>query len=79
MKIHTFSIGITAAFLYMKVLDFRRIPDEETRKAKHPIINYMHHSNLAHAIMFLIGFAFVMTNLLIGHSAIASPYSWTMT
>lgn len=29
--------------------------------------------------MFLVGFALVMTNLLIGHSAIASPYSWTMT
>ena len=63
----------------MKVLDFRRIPDEETRKAKHPVINYMHHSNLTHVIMFLVGFALVMTNLLIGHSAIASPYSWTMT
>ena len=79
MKIHTFAIGITAAFFYMKVLDFRRIPDEETRKAKHPTINFLHNSNLTHVIMFLVGFALVMANLLCGHSAIASPYSWSMT
>ena len=28
--------------------------------------------------MVVAGFALVMTNLLIGHSAIAAPYSWTM-
>ena len=29
--------------------------------------------------LFLIGLGLVLTNLLIGHSAIADPYSWTMT
>ena len=78
-KIHVFAMGIFAAHCYMKILSFRRIPDEETRQAKHPIINYMHHSNLCHVIMFMVGFGLVLTNLLIAHSAIAAPYSWTMT
>lgn len=71
-------MGVTAAFIYMKILDFRKIPDEEARKAKYPIINFVHHSNITHSILVLVGFALVMTNLLIGHSAIAKPYSWTM-
>ena len=78
MKIHVFAMGVTAALLYMKVLAFRRIPDEEQRKAKHPFINYVHHSNVCQVIMFLVGFALVLTNLLIGHSGIAAPYSWSM-
>lgn len=61
----------------MKILDFRRLPDEESRKAKYPLINFMHHSNVTHVIMFLLGFGLVMFNLLIGHSAIAAPYSWS--
>ena len=79
MKIHVYAMGVTAALIYMKILDFRRIPDEERRKEKYPIINYVHHSNVCHVILFLIGFALVLTNLLIGHSAIAAPYSWNMT
>jgi len=78
-KINTFAMGITSAFLYMKILDFRRIPDEETRKAKYPWINFVHHSTATHVIMFAVGFGFVLFNLLIGHSAIAHPYSWSMT
>ena len=79
MKIHVYAMGVTAALIYMKILDFRRIPDEERRKEKYPIINYVHHSNVCHVILFLVGFALVLTNLLIGHSAIAAPYSWNMT
>lgn len=77
MKIHVFAIGVFAAHCYMKILDFRRLPDEESRKAKYPLINFMHHSNVTHLIMFLLGFGLVMFNLLIGHSAIAAPYSWS--
>lgn len=32
-----------------------------------------------HSALFLTGFALVLTNLLIGHSAYAAPYSWSMT
>lgn len=71
-------MGVTAALIYMKILDFRRITDEEARKAKYPILNFVHHSNLAHTILFLVGFALILVNLLIGHSAIAAPYSWNM-
>lgn len=63
----------------MQILKFRRIPDEATRKAQHPVINFFHHSSFAHFLLFSGGFALVATNLLIGHSAIAAPYSWTMT
>ena len=73
------AIGIFSAFIYMKILDFRRIPDEETRKLRYPWINFVHHSTCTHAIIFCIGLGFVLTTLLIGHSAIAAPYSWTMT
>lgn len=79
LKIHSFSLGIVAAHVYMKILDFRRIPEEEDRKKKYPCLNFIHHSNLAHSILFLLGFALVLTALLIGHSAFAAPYSWSMT
>ena len=62
----------------MKILKFRRIPDEETRQSEHPVLNWIHHSNLGHAIMFMIGLGLVLLNLFIAHSAIAHPYSWTM-
>ena len=78
-KFHTYALGIAAAFLYMKILSFRRIAEEQERRAKHPLISFLHTSNLAHALMFLVGFAFVLTALLIAHSAVAAPYSWTMT
>ena len=79
LKVHTYAMGVTAAFIYMKILDYRRLPDEVTRKAKYPFITYVHQSSLLHAVIFTIGFALVATNLLIGHTAIADPYSWTMT
>lgn len=63
----------------MKILDFRRIPDEEERKKKYPCLNFTHHSNILHSIMFLTGLALVLFNLFIGHSAFEKPYSWTMT
>lgn len=78
-KIGSMAMGVTAAYIYMQILKFRRIPNEAQRKAQHPIINFFHHSNFAHFLLFSVGFALVLTNLLIGHSAIAAPYSWTMT
>ena len=78
-KVNTFAIGICSAFIYMKILDFRRIPDEETRKRTYPVLNFLHHSPLTQTIMFLVGFGLVLTDLLIGHSGVARPYSWTMT
>ena len=77
MKFHNFALGVSAAFFYMKILDFRRIPDEESRKAKYPIINYIHRSTWPHVVMFTFGFLLIAVNLLIGHSAVAKPYSWT--
>ena len=71
--------GVFAAHCYMKILDFRRIPDEESRRKAHPIINYMHHSTLIHTLMFLLGIAIIFFCLLYPHTAIAHPYSWTMT
>ena len=71
-------MGVTAAFFYMKVLDFRRISDEAERKAKHPWINKMHKSTLLQGVTFTVGFLLVFVNLTIGKSAIASPYSWSM-
>ena len=79
MKVHSFAFGVVAAHIYMKILDFRRIPEEEDRKRKYPCINYMHHSNVLHSMMFIIGLALVLFALMIGHSAFASPYSWSMT
>lgn len=72
-------MGITAAYWYMKILRFRRIPDEQTRKATYPFINFLHHSNIAHSIMFTIGFGLICTGLLLSHGAVAHPYSWSMT
>jgi len=77
-KIESLAMGVTAAFFYMKVLRFRRISDEATRKAEHPWINKVHQSTLCHVLMFSTGLALVLANLLAGHSAIASPYSWSM-
>ena len=79
MKFHVYAIGICAAFFYMKILAFRRIPDEETRMARYPVINYIHRNTWTHVVMFMTGFGLIMVNLLINHSAIAAPYSWTMT
>mmetsp|Transcript_15189 Transcript_15189/g.19243 ORF Transcript_15189/g.19243 Transcript_15189/m.19243 type:complete len:231 (-) Transcript_15189:675-1367(-) len=77
-KLHTFGAGITAAFWYMKILSFRRISEDRERKMRHPVIASMHESNLLHAVMFLLGFAIVLTTLLISHQAVAAPYSWSM-
>ena len=63
----------------MKILDYRSIPDASERKAKHPYIDRVYHSDLIHALMFVVGFALVGANLLVGHSAIADPYLWSMT
>lgn len=79
MKIHSFTFGVVAAHIYMKILDFRRIPEEGDRKRKYPCLNYMHHSSVLHSVMFLVGLGLVLFALLIGHSAFASPYSWSMT
>lgn len=79
LKVHTYAMGVTAAHLYLKVLDYRRLPDQAARAATHPVIHYIHGSSLTHALLFVTGFALVATNLLIGHSAIADPYSWTVT
>ena len=79
MKVHSFTIGVVAAHIYMKILDFRRIPAEEDRKRKYPCLNYTHHSSWLHLVMFLVGLGLVLTALLIGHSAFAHPYSWSMT
>ena len=38
----------------------------------------MHESKLLHATMFLVGFGLVLTAIMIAHSAIAIPYSWSM-
>ena len=72
-------MGIMAARIYMRILSFRHQPEEEERKRRHPCIDKLHKSNLLSGIMFTLGFGLVLFNLLIGHSAIASPYSWTMT
>lgn len=53
--------------------------DEDQRKKAYPWLNFIHHSSLTQAIIFTLGFGLVLTNLLIGHSGIAAPYSWTMT
>lgn len=76
-KLMSTSIGVFCAFIYMKILSFRRIPDEETRKQRHPLINKITRSDLIHTIMFLLGFGIILMNLLVGHQAIADPYSWT--
>ena len=77
-KLNTFCLGITAAFGYMKILSFRRIADDQERRAKHPTISYMHESNLLHCVMFSLGLGLVLTAFFIAHSAIAAPYSWNM-
>ena len=79
LKIHTYAMGVTAAFIYMKVLDYRQLPDEAAKRAKHPVIHYLHGSSLLKMTMFAVGFGLILANLLIGHSAIAAPYSWTVT
>ena len=78
-KFTSFAMGIMAARIYMRVLSFRHQPEEEERKKRHPCLNKLHKSAILHSVMFLIGFGLVLFNLLIGHSAIASPYSWNMT
>jgi len=62
----------------MKILSFRRIPDDQQRRTKHPLISFMHESSILHTFMFLFGFGLVLIAFLIAHSAIAAPYSWTM-
>lgn len=71
-------MGITAAYWYMKILSFRRIADEQERKARHPVITYMHDKVWVHYTMFLLGFGLVLVALLCSHQAIAHPYSWNM-
>lgn len=78
-KLGTFAIGISAAWLYMKVLKYRREAVATERQRQHPYIDKLHHSKILHIVMMLTGLTLVATNLLIGHSAIAAPYSWTMT
>ena len=77
-KLPAFALGIFFAKLYMKIIAYRRINDAQERKKAHPCVDRIHHSNLIHALMLTSGLVLVATNLLIGHSAIADAYSWSM-
>ena len=61
----------------MKILQFRRVHDEQERKARFPLISYMHDHVWHHYAMFFVGFILVAITLLGSHQAIAHPYSWS--
>ena len=71
-------VGITSAFFYMQILDYRRTIGETERAEKYPLLDKLHRSNLAQAFIYILGLGLVWTALLCGHSAIAHPYSWSM-
>jgi hypothetical protein len=77
-KLGSACVGITYANLYMDILKYRRLANEAERKEKYPKLFYFHHANILQGITLLVCLASILFCLLIGHSAIAKPYSWTM-
>jgi len=77
-KVASFTIGVAAARLYMKILNYRKLADDNERKQVYPFLDRLHHSSCLHGLMLAAGLGLIAMNLLIGHSAIAAPYSWSM-
>ena len=61
----------------MQILEYRKVDSDEDRSRRFPILDKLHRSNIIQGVMFLLGIGLVWNSLLIGHSAIAHPYSWT--
>ena len=66
-------VGITGAFFYMQILEYRKVDSDEERKRRFPILDKFHRSSIIQAIMFVLSVGLVWNSLLIGHSAIAHP------
>jgi hypothetical protein len=62
----------------LDILKYRRIGTDEEKKKAYPGLHRFHQSSCLKNFVFLLSLGFIVFGLLIGHSAIAKPYSWTM-
>ena len=76
-KINSMMVGVTAAYMYMQILQFRKIPDAAARKKEFPCLNFLHHSTLMHFLFVTIGMACILFGLLSGHDAIVNADKWS--
>jgi len=77
-KFGSLIVGIAAAWLYVELLNYRKLEYDDLRAQFYPKLNWCVKCKPLHHLLFLGGAVVVLTNLLIGHSAIASPYSWSL-
>lgn len=78
MKTGSFAVGIMFADLYMQLIKYRMLKTDEERKSTHPKLFRFINSNCLKNFVLLLSIGSIVFGLLIGHTAIASPYSWTM-
>ena len=78
MKTASFAIGIIFADLYIQVLKYRMLKDDEERKSSYPKLHRFIESDILKNIVLLLSIGCILLGLFICHSAIAKPYSWSM-
>jgi hypothetical protein len=71
-------VGIYFAQLYMSLLKYRRIEDEDEKKLKFPALHFMHKVQWIRLLMTAIGVSLMVTDLTVARHAIAAPYAWSM-
>mmetsp|Transcript_21271 Transcript_21271/g.15276 ORF Transcript_21271/g.15276 Transcript_21271/m.15276 type:complete len:207 (-) Transcript_21271:183-803(-) len=71
-------MGVYFAYFYHEILKYRKLTDEDDKK-KHKVIHSLYKKKWALNLMFVLGVILVFGMLMISHSAIAKPYSWSMS
>jgi hypothetical protein len=76
--LHGVSLGVSMAYLYIQILNYRKEPLESNKIKKFPQVHYLMNSPYLSYFSIILGNGLIVFNMLIGHPAIADPYSWTM-
>jgi|TARA_B110000285_G_C15098716_1_gene603661 hypothetical protein len=74
-KIQGCCAGVTAAWLYFNILQYRKQPEFD-QKMNYKFIHFLHQSWWASKMMYLVSLSIIGTCLFIGHPAISDPYLW---
>ena len=78
MKTSSFAIGILFADFYTQLLKYRMLKSDEERKSTYPKLHGFVQSSLLKNLVLFLSLGSILFGLTISHTAIASPYSWTM-
>ena len=76
--LHGVSLGVSMAYLYIQILNYRKELVDSEKIRRFPQVHYLMNSPILSYVSIILGNGLIVFNFLIGHPAIADPYSWTM-